>query len=86
MNNEKIEEMIDALNADGYEEGEPWKGFHVYIPKYNGTPAVGLPYVILAKNDEIRISTDEESMEYLDFCAETDSERERGKLNGIYDN
>ena len=39
----------------------------MYEPVYDAPVYIGLPLVILAKGDEVRISTDEESREYLDY-------------------
>ena len=38
-----------------------------FCHKYDEPVYIGLPLVILAKDDEVRISTDEESLEYLDY-------------------
>lgn len=64
----KIQDTMEALNADGYIEGEAWNGYSVYIPQYEGSPTIGLPYVVFVKGDEVRISTEDESLAYLDFC------------------
>ena len=64
---EKILEFIEDLQADSYKEGISWKGFKVYIPEYKNNPAIGLPYVILVKGEEVRLSTPEESLEYLEY-------------------
>lgn len=64
---ERIQELTEELCATKYEKSIPWKGYEVYEPVYNETMYIGLPLVILAKGDEVRISTDEESREYLDY-------------------
>lgn len=64
---ERIQELTEELCATKYEKSIPWKGYEVYEPVYNETVYIGLPLVILAKGDEVRISTDEESREYLDY-------------------
>ena len=64
----KIQPLLDELNADGYQKGKDWRDYHVFLPKYEGKPKIGLPYVILEKDGEMRISTPKESMDYLDFC------------------
>lgn len=64
---EQIQELTEELCATKYEKSIPWKGYEVYEPVYNETMYIGLPLVILAKGDEVRISTDEESREYLDY-------------------
>lgn len=39
----KIQDTMEALNADGYIECEAWNGYSVYIPQYEGSPTIGLP-------------------------------------------
>lgn len=73
------EEIYDFAEEQGYEtvrEGKPWNGYNVYIPgfKGKGVAYVGYPLVILEKNGEIRMSTVEESFEYLDFSDPVDEE------------
>lgn len=47
---------------------KPWKGYQVYAPYfYKTAPIIGLPYVVLVKDGMARLSTDEESLEYLNF-------------------
>ncbi len=64
---EKILDILSELNADDYEEDRSWNGYKVYIPVYDEVVTVGLPYVILVKGDEVRLSTDKEAMEFLNF-------------------
>ena len=64
---ERIQELTEELCATKYEKSIPWKGYEVYEPVYDAPVYIGLPLVILAKGDEVRISTDEESREYLDY-------------------
>lgn len=67
-NKKKIEELIfEDLEADNYKTGEHWNGYNVYIPVYDGSPKIGLPYYVLEKGDEVRISTVDEAFAYLDF-------------------
>ena len=65
--NKYIKELLEDLGTKSCKTGIPWKGYNVYIPQYKGNPCIGLPYVILEKGEEVRISTPEESEEYLDF-------------------
>lgn len=65
--NDKLESMLDEMEAEGYEKGPSWEGYNVYIPTYRGDPKIGLPYVILEKGGRLRISSPDESLEYLDF-------------------
>ena len=64
---EKILELIEELGASKYKKGVDWNGYQVYIPEYKGNPCIGLPYVVLVKGDEVRISTEDESLKYLDY-------------------
>ena len=63
---EKIQEIVNALQADGVKVGKPYKGYTVYVPYYNKNPITGYPYVILVKGSEMRLSTPEESLDYLE--------------------
>ena len=62
-----IQELVEDLGAKSYKKGLDWNGYNVYIPVYEGNPAIGLPYVILEKGEEIRVSTPDESLAYLDY-------------------
>ena len=64
---EDVLELIEDLGAKKCKEGAPWKGYKVYIPQYKGNPCIGLPYVVLVKGEEVRISEPEESLEYLGY-------------------
>ena len=47
---------------------KPWKGYQVYAPYfYKTAPITGLPYVVLVKDGTARLSTDEESLQYMNF-------------------
>lgn len=51
----------------GAEYLQEWKGYSVFNPVYSKeTATIGLPYVILVKNEKARMSTVEETFEYLD--------------------
>lgn len=66
----KIKQLLNQLSADKAEKGKEWKGYEVYVPVYSQPALVGLPLVILVKGNEQRISTPEESLEYLAYCQE----------------
>lgn len=66
----KIKQLLNQLSADKAEKGKEWKGYEVYVPVYSQPALVGLPLVILVKGNEQRISTPEESLEYLAYCHE----------------
>ena len=65
MNKTEIKELIEQLHADSYKQGEDYKGYKVFVPVYNREVTLGLPLVVLANDKEVRISTPEESIEYL---------------------
>ena len=62
----KVEEFMNSLEADDYHEGANWHGYTVYVPDYDKSTYIGLPYIVLVKGNEVRLSTPEESLEYLD--------------------
>ena len=64
---ELIQELLEDLGAQSCKQGIDWEGYKVYVPQYEGTPCIGLPYVILEKGEEIRISSPEESLAYLEY-------------------
>ncbi len=61
-----LDEATEALGADSCKRGKDWNGYEVYIPVYERSGYVGLPLVVLAKDGDVRISTEEEAFEYLD--------------------
>ena len=67
MNNDIIQELAFDLKASSVKRGKDWNGYKVFVPVYRKRCIIGLPYVILVKGDEARISTEEESFAYLDF-------------------
>lgn len=77
MENKNVLELIQELNAKTYSKGENWNGYEVYIPNYEENVYLGMPYVVLMKNGVARISTPEESLEYLDFANPTFEEKEK---------
>ena len=63
----EVEELMDEIFADSYKRSKDWKGYEVYEPVYNKPIEIGAPLVVLVKGDEVRLSTPEESFEYLKF-------------------
>lgn len=61
-----LDEAMEALGADSCKRGKDWNGYEVYIPVYGNGGYVGLPLVVLVKDGDVRISTEEEAFEYLD--------------------
>lgn len=64
---EKIDELMEELQADDYAESVAWNGYKVFVPEYEDNPCIGLPYVVLVKGEEVRISTPEEAIDYLNY-------------------
>lgn len=65
----KTEELIKQLHGDGFKMGKDWNGYKVFVPVYKKETYVGYPLVVLAKGDEVRVSTIDESLEYLAFSS-----------------
>ena len=61
----KIKLAIRALGASRYKKVKPWNGYDVYEPIYTEMAYRGLSYVVLVKDDEVRLSTTDETIEYL---------------------
>lgn len=65
------EEYKKRRYADDVIRVKDWKGYQIYKAVRTGKPLyLGYPLVLMAKEseNEIRISTPDESMEYLDYC------------------
>jgi hypothetical protein len=63
-------EILKFAKQEGYEDISyigKWREFEVYEPLFDfeGTSYVGLPFIILVTQDEIRMSTPEESLEQI---------------------
>jgi len=69
---EEIQDLMEELDAEKYHKGVSWMGYEVYVPDYTGEPKIGLPYVVLVKGSEARISSPEEAIQYLDYCISND--------------
>ena len=67
-----IKQVKAFAKEQGYKDVkyiDKWRGFDVYEPIYSDTEDIayiGLPYVILVKGDNIRMSTEEEAFAFLD--------------------
>ena len=64
---QEIEDFMDELVADYYDKGYNWNGYEVYEPKYFKMTYIGYPLVVLVKGSEVRLSTNKESIDYLNF-------------------
>ena len=63
-----VKQFMEDLDADTYKLGKDWNGYKVYEPVYNTTVYIGFPLVVLVKDGKVRLSTNEESIKYLDFA------------------
>ena len=70
----KIKLAIRALGANRYKKLKPWNGYDVYEPIYTEMAYRGLSYVVLVKDDEVRLSTTDETIEYLGSLSEDDED------------
>jgi hypothetical protein len=64
----KINKFAEKNGYDGAKEtGFTWNGYSVYDPYFSGSGVAftGYPYVILVKDEKIRMSTKEESLKIL---------------------
>lgn len=69
-----IKSAIRALGASRYKKVKPWNGYDVYEPIYTEMAYRGLSYVVLVKDDEVRLSTTDETIEYLGSLSEDDED------------
>jgi hypothetical protein len=62
-----VEELKRELGAKSLRGPIKWNGFEVFVPEYKGSPKIGLPYVILKKGEIVRMSTVNESFDFMDW-------------------
>ena len=63
----EVKQFMEYLPVKRYKKGIDWNGYNVYIPKFKGNPKIGLPLVVLVKGNEVRLSSEKECFEYLDY-------------------
>jgi len=66
-----MDEVIAFARNEGYNSAVyvcKWRGYDVYKPTFNNglINIVGIPVKILVRDNEIRMSTEKETFEYLD--------------------
>ena len=71
-----VKSFMEELQADTYKKGKDWNGYTVYEPVYNKPVCIGFPLIVLVKDGEVRLSTDEESIRYLNFTYPDDEDEE----------
>ncbi len=64
---EAIKGMMAELGASRYKKSKPWNGYEVYEPMYDGriVYTTGISNFVFVKGDEVRLSTIDETIEYL---------------------
>ncbi len=74
--NEKVILFAKERGYLGVEIGKIWNGYQVFEPYFSKKDVSynGFPLVILVKNNEIRMSTPEESIDYLNFSNPVDDD------------
>jgi hypothetical protein len=70
----KNNRIIAFAKQHGYDNAiylGKWKGYDAYEPVFDGADVsfVGLPFIILAKGDTVRMSTSEEALEQIQDTA-----------------
>lgn len=63
--------IIDFAKLEGFDTAqrvENWRGYEIYEPLYNDGEVhyIGLPFFIMLKDDEMRMSTLEETLAWID--------------------
>ena len=74
-----VEELKRQLGAKALRDPIKWNGYLVYVPEYKGNPKIGLPYVILEKGEEVRLSTPEESFDFMDWEEEQNPQMDKSE-------
>ncbi len=73
-----LHKILEFAKEQGYEDVEfscKWRGYDVYTLIYRKDEphsCTGLPFVALVQGDTIRISTTEETFQYMDEVLGTD--------------
>ena len=74
--------MKNELQTRRFKRRPDWKGYEVYAPVCKKYCRVGLPLCVLVKDGQVRLTTPEESLEYLDY--QTTQKGEQRKTIEIY--
>lgn len=62
---DEVKRLAQELGASELIKYDDWHGYTVYEPVYTELEYIGLPYIILVKDDEVRLSTIDETFEWL---------------------
>ena len=60
------DDILKKVNADSYFFQTEWKGFKVYGLDFGNDATIGLPMFILEKENQARLTTEEEAFAILD--------------------
>ena len=64
---EQLELCRRKLFADSLKKVKDWNGYEVYEPIYKKDFIGGFPRIVLAKDGEVRLSTNDECFAYMEF-------------------
>ena len=64
---EKIDELLEEMGAVGMKDGGRWRGKRFIVPKFEKEEKIGLPLVIFVTMFGVRLSTNGECLEYLEY-------------------
>ena len=72
-------DIVKFAKDNGYETAEfngQWREYDVYKPVYNSKNIcmIGLPYIILVKDNKIRMSTEKECFDYIKSLSEAEDD------------
>lgn len=62
---EKVLAELKKLGTEDAEKCPDFNGYEVFKPVYRGDPTIGLPLIVLKKGDEVRISTEDEAIDFI---------------------
>ena len=71
-----VKRRIEQLGADTCKIGEEWNGYKVYEPIYKTPVYTGMPLVFLAKDGKVRVSTEDEALDYLAYTLRNEPDEE----------
>lgn len=66
---EKIDALLSEMGAVGYSDGGRWRTYRVIVPEYEYGLKIGLPLIILVNIFGVRLSTNTECLEYMDYIS-----------------
>ena len=64
-----IDKVMEYAKSKGYNDIrqlESWNGYEIFEPILHEDAIIGIPFVIMVKGNNIRMSTPKETFEYMD--------------------